>query len=406
MASLEREIYKTVQRIEKSQQEKDKKKAKITPSIARALGIRIDQKIKQMGRRAISEPDVHGKLELISKMLMGISSGNLMNLAVSQSGGLLGKAALAKGLVTEAEQLRVFSLYDQKKLFSFGQVEFINCLYEKLFDGSFYTKSYQEEALELLQTVGKMVDGRKVNAERMTLRNKVYALVQRPMTSIGSGYLIVMVTDDGSVDHAQATEITINPVEESTVENQREVEAKIVRNINASSSMSVGTVINISSADCLAVSEDNKRYYLTYIPDNKPKPQSEPDDVEDALDDVTGDMGDVKKSLKNLEKKVAKESIQEKYLSNDEIQDLIDSIKSKLKNRTDSDAKGMYKLTKDMEKTLKAKGKLHPNSVIAIQRIATGVAGKWGVNSKDWTGKPPSGRLNKYPPPPSKYANA
>ena len=318
----------------------------------------------------------------------------------------MGKAALAKGLVTEAEQLRVFSLYDQKKLFSFGQVEFINCLYEKLFDRSFYTKSYQEESLELLQTVGKMVDGRKVNAERMTLRNKVYALVQRPMTSIGSGYLIVMVTDDGTKDHDQTTEITINPVEESTVENQREVEAKIVKNINASSSMSVGTVINISSDDCLAVSEDNKRYYLTYIPDNKPKPQSEPDDVEDALDDVSDEMGDVKKSLKSLGKKVAKESIQEKYLSNDEIQDLIDSIKSKLKNRTDSDAKGMYKLTKDMEKTFKAKGKLHPNSVIAIQRIATGVAGKWGVNSKDWTGKPPSGRLNKYPPSPTQYARS
>ena len=31
---------------------------------------------------------------------------------------------------------------------------------------------------------------------------------------------------------------------------------------------------------------------------------------------------------------------------------------------------------------------------------------KWGKNSKDWTGSPPSGKLNKYPPPPSEYANA
>ena len=31
---------------------------------------------------------------------------------------------------------------------------------------------------------------------------------------------------------------------------------------------------------------------------------------------------------------------------------------------------------------------------------------KWGKNSNDWTGKSPSGRLNKYPPPPSVYANA
>ena len=34
--------------------------------------------------------------------------------------------------------------------------------------------------------------------------------------------------------------------------------------------------------------------------------------------------------------------------------------------------------------------------MIAIQRIATGVSGSWGKNSRDWTGNSPSGRLNKY----------
>ena len=93
-------------------------------------------------------------------------------------------------------------------------------------------------------------------------------------------------------------------------------------------------------------------------------------------------------------------------MSNDEIQDLIDSIKDKLKFRKDSDAKGMYKLTKEIEKTFKKDGKLHPGSVVAIMRIATGVAGSWGKNSKDWTGKSPSGRLNKYPPSPTQYARS
>ena len=49
--------------------------------------------------------------------------------------------------------------------------------------------------------------------------------------------------------------------------------------------------------------------------------------------------------------------------------------------RKDSDAKGMLRLTKDIEKTLKLEGRLHPNSVVAIQRIATGVSGDETVSA-------------------------
>ena len=115
-----------------------------------------------------------------------------------------------------------------------------------------------------------------------------------------------MVSDDGSVDHAQSTEITINPVQEGVTKIAKEVEAKIVKNINASPSMRVGSKVNISPADCLVVSEDNKRFYLTYIPDHKPTPVSEPDDVEDALDDVSDEMGDMKKSLRIWKRKSQK----------------------------------------------------------------------------------------------------
>ena len=105
------------------------------------------------------------------------------------------------------------------------------------------------------------------------------------------------------------------------------------------------------------------------------------------IDDFSDDVNDVKKSLKKLEKSVKKESfLFEKLLSNSEIQDLIDSIKQKLKNRRDSDARGMLSLAKDIEKTFKQKKSLHPNSVVTIMRMASSLSGKWGKNSKDWTG--------------------
>ena len=108
----------------------------------------------------------------------------------------------------------------------------------------------------------------------------------------------------------------------------------------------------------------------------------------------------------NLGASLTKESLQEKYLSREEIQELIDGIKRKLKGRRDSDARGMLGLTKDIEKTLKADGRLHPNSVITIMRISTSISGNWGRQSKDWDGAPPSGKLNKYPPSPTAYASS
>ena len=111
--------------------------------------------------------------------------------------------------------------------------------------------------------------------------------------------------------------------------------------------------------------------------------------------------------MKNAEKALkVKESLQEKYLSKEEIQELIDGIKRKLKGRRDTDARGMLRLTKDIEKTLKADGRLHPNSVITIMRISTSISGNWGRQSKDWDGASPSGKLNTYPPSPTVYASS
>ena len=251
---------------------------------------------------------------------------------------------------------------------------------EKIFDGNFYRKTQQDEALEVLQTFGKTVDSRKVYENRLALRKDVFVLVKRPMTSVGTGYLILKIVNDNGAE----------------VLPKKEVDAKVIRNYGGND-FKVGNSISISNIDAMGVSEDNKRWYVVHPRPNEtmslpPEPEKK-----------NGE----KDNPDELMKKIAsmKESISEKYLRNDEIQDLIDSIKLNLQEK-DSDAKGMLRLTKDIEKTLKIKGRLHPNSVVAIQRIATGVSGDWGKNSPDWKGKPPSGRLNKYPPPPTEYARS
>ena len=274
---------------------------------------------------------------------------------------------------------------------------------EKIFDNQFIRKSEQDESLEVLQQIGKMVDSRKVRENKIALRNGIYILFKRPMTATGTGYLIAQVVDDSGAESTQS----------------KPVDAKIVKTYGGND-FKVGDNVEIDPIDAMAVSQDNKRFYIVYPPFHPSPSPGDDAEVADKVDDVEDDVRDLQKSLKGLGKSVEKdskdekadkflskiksmESISEKYLSDDEIQDLIDSIIDKLEGRKDKDAKGMLKLTRNIEKTFIAKGKLHPNSVIAIQRIATGVAGGWGKNSPDWDGGSPSGRLNKYPPPPTQY---
>ena len=276
-------------------------------------------------------------------------------------------------------------------------------LCEKLFDGTFGRKNIQDEALEVLQELGKVVDSRKVKENRITLRNGIFVLIKRPMTAVRTGYLIAkVVNDDGDATG--------------------QVDAKIIRNYGGND-FKVGSSIDLDVNDAMAVSEDNKRYYVVY-PSSFQQPSSDDDDdVADKIDDVGDDLKDVEKSLKGLEKNVDKKksvddktaaflskiksmeskTFTEKYLSNDDIEEMIDSIKKRLEGRSDSDAKGMLKLVLDIEKTFQEKGRLHPNAVIALQRISSGVGGSWGRNSPDWDGKPPSGQVVSYPPPPSQY---
>ena len=250
---------------------------------------------------------------------------------------------------------------------------------EKIFDGNFYKKTQQDEALEVLQTFQKIVDSRKVFDHKLALRKGVFVLVKRPLTAVGSGYLIIQIVNDNGAEALP----------------KKEVEGKVIRNYGGND-FKVGGRISISNIDALAVSEDNNRYYIVYPRPTEttplvPEPEPEKKNGKDNPDELMKKLASIK------------EGISEKYLRNDEIQDLIDSIKDKLTGRKDSDAKGMLKLTLGIEKTLKQKGRLHPNSVVAIQRIATGVSGDWGKNSPDWKGSSPTGRLNKFPPSPTQY---
>ena len=278
-------------------------------------------------------------------------------------------------------------------------------LCEKLFDGTFGRKNIQDETLEVLQHLGKMVDSRKVKENRITLRNGIFVLVKRPMTAVNTGYLIVQIVDDNDSGRIQ----------------NNSVNGKIIKNYGGND-FKVGSSIELGVVDTMAISQDNKRYYVVYPSSYQPPPSIDDDDVADKIDDVGDDLKDVEKSLKGLEKNVDKKksvddktaaflskiksmesAFTEKYLSNGDIEEMIDSIKKRLEGRSDSDSRGMLKLVVDIEKTFQEKGRLHPNSVIALQRISSGVGGSWGKNSPDWDGKPPSGRVVSYPPPPSQY---
>lgn len=115
---------------------------------------------------------------------------------------------------------------------------------EKLFDGEFYKKTTQDEALEVLQQIGKIVDSRKVRENHLALREGVFVLIKRPMTAIGEGYLVVVVV-------------------EGSITKEGDAEAKVVKNYGGND-FRVGSLIPISNADVMGVSEDNKRFYVVY----------------------------------------------------------------------------------------------------------------------------------------------
>ena len=104
------ELISIVQSIQRHLESNRKQQNRITPAIARTLAIKIDNSIRKNGSSAISSNSLSTKIDYIARMLMGVSSANLMNLSVSNKGGLLAKATLLKGIMSE-EKLNAFTTY-------------------------------------------------------------------------------------------------------------------------------------------------------------------------------------------------------------------------------------------------------------------------------------------------------
>ena len=130
------ELLSIVQSIHRHLESTRKQQNRITPAIARTLAMKIDNSIRKNGSSAISSDSLSTKIDYIARMLMGVSSANLMNLSVSDKGGLLAKATLLKGIMSE-EKLNAFTTYlsllrDTSAPVSFQNHMIVNDLYLSL----------------------------------------------------------------------------------------------------------------------------------------------------------------------------------------------------------------------------------------------------------------------------------
>ena len=130
------ELLSIVQSIQRHLESTRKQQNRITPAIARTLAMKIDNSIRKNGSSAISSNSISTKIDYIARMLMGVSSANLMNLSVSNKGGLLAKATLLKGIMSE-EQLSSLTTYLNLMIntptpLSFQNHMIVNDLYESL----------------------------------------------------------------------------------------------------------------------------------------------------------------------------------------------------------------------------------------------------------------------------------
>ena len=132
------ELLSIIQSIQRHLESTRKQQNRITPAIARTFAMKIDNSIRKNGSSAISSDSLSTKIDYIARMLLGISSANLMNLSVSNKGGLLAKATLLKGIMSE-EKLNAFTTYlsilgHASEPVSFQNHMIVNDLYSSLTD--------------------------------------------------------------------------------------------------------------------------------------------------------------------------------------------------------------------------------------------------------------------------------
>ena len=130
------ELLSIVKSIQRHLESTRKQQNRITPAIARTLAMKIDNSIRKNESEAISSNSISTKIDYIARMLMGVSSANLMNLSVSDKGGLLAKATLLKGIMSE-EKMNALTTYlnllrDTSAPVTFQNHMIVNDLYESI----------------------------------------------------------------------------------------------------------------------------------------------------------------------------------------------------------------------------------------------------------------------------------
>ena len=121
------ELLSIVQSIQRHLESTRKQQNRITPAIARTLAMKIDKGIRKNGSSVIPSNSLSTKIDYIARMLMGVSSANLMNLSVSNKGGILAKATLLKNHVRR----KIKRLYDLSEP---SQRHFCTCLIPESYD--------------------------------------------------------------------------------------------------------------------------------------------------------------------------------------------------------------------------------------------------------------------------------
>ena len=81
------ELLSIVQSIQRHLESNRKQQNRITPTIARTFAMKIDNSIRKNGASAISSNSLSTKIDYTARMLMGVSSANLMNMSLSNKGG-------------------------------------------------------------------------------------------------------------------------------------------------------------------------------------------------------------------------------------------------------------------------------------------------------------------------------
>ena len=103
------ELLSIVQSIHRHLESTRKQQNRITPAIARTLAMKIDNSILKNGSSTISSNSISTKIDYIARM-NGCLFSKSDEFIWSNKGGLLAKATLLKGIMSE-EKLNAFTTY-------------------------------------------------------------------------------------------------------------------------------------------------------------------------------------------------------------------------------------------------------------------------------------------------------